>query len=522
MCRVFATLSNGQVVTIDVDDWDGPCRRLDPLSTVANLTAGLKQPGPADFTAAALVGGPFSSIVPPQPPWPESAGDVNAYHVPVGFQSAYTDSPVSLEWFFPVAALHRLRPRSSSETRSDERKPRPLLAPACRSSSSVGAPVATEGSQAVPNPSLVPTDSPFVDPSLVSEPAQPGSAAAHLDVLGRRRGRLRFEARAVQPRRHARRSLLVGRPAGPNRSRLGDHLRGDSPRLLRQWREPARHRPGSHHAQRSDPVPVVTLSNTNAFFCSKGVEDFSLGQQRAQSELAVMTAASSDRSRTSTCRSATTSRLTDDVRDPSDTYWTLPNSCWAENPDAGPGQSARSHPRRRSRRALQRHTYGYILDPTNPSLQRDFPIIEAYDDHLVIGRFAYQSGQVAPRVPGGQLGRGGSGSEQRAVPDADAVLLRQPSALQRRRTGGQWSAVGSVSGFMNHVGATGEDARCAPTYRSGTRRSSTDARRQCPRPYVAGGETRLTARRSYPRLDATASSRCAIRCCRCSSGTGRT
>ena len=29
----FATLSNGLVVTIDVDDWDAPCRRPEPMAT---------------------------------------------------------------------------------------------------------------------------------------------------------------------------------------------------------------------------------------------------------------------------------------------------------------------------------------------------------------------------------------------------------------------------------------------------------------------------------------------------------
>ena len=54
-----------------------------------------------------------SSMVPsarlPPEPFPSSSSDTNPYHTPVAFQTAYTDTPTSLEWFFPVSAPHRAR-----------------------------------------------------------------------------------------------------------------------------------------------------------------------------------------------------------------------------------------------------------------------------------------------------------------------------------------------------------------------------------------------------------------------------
>ena len=80
----FATLANGQVLPIDVDDWDSPCRR------------------PSDMSV------PISDIAPPEPV-PSGLGDTNPYHWPGGSDGGVIDPAVTNEAFFPMAAPHTLR-----------------------------------------------------------------------------------------------------------------------------------------------------------------------------------------------------------------------------------------------------------------------------------------------------------------------------------------------------------------------------------------------------------------------------
>ena len=68
--------------------------------------------------------------------------------------------------------------------------------------------------------------------------------------------------------------------------------------------------------------------------------------------------------------------VTDEILDPGDPYWADQNDCWDDLESASP---------------LERHDacssqYGAAIDE---SAQRDFPILEAYDDRIVLGRFGY-------------------------------------------------------------------------------------------------------------------------------------
>src|SRR5204863_7736973 len=94
----FVTLSNGTIVTIDVDDWDAPCRRPDPMAP----TTQTEPLGDAGVGLFPLLLGPFNAIAPPQPA-ATSASDIDPYHAPLAFTSGTADSPVSLEAFFPVS-----------------------------------------------------------------------------------------------------------------------------------------------------------------------------------------------------------------------------------------------------------------------------------------------------------------------------------------------------------------------------------------------------------------------------------
>ena len=124
----FVTLSDGNVVTVDVDDWDAPCRRPDPMSVHGF------NPDPADASAPhyptdpnlvfpsagsrRAPGRPLQLIAPPtvprfqQPDRPVP----RAVLVP----DVRPSTPVSTEWFFPVSAPHRMR-RLPAPDRSDQR-----------------------------------------------------------------------------------------------------------------------------------------------------------------------------------------------------------------------------------------------------------------------------------------------------------------------------------------------------------------------------------------------------------------
>jgi hypothetical protein len=99
--------------------------------------------------------------------------------------------------------------------------------------------------------------------------------------------------------------------------------------------------------------------------------------------------------------------------------------------------------------------YGQTLDATNPNLQRDFPIVEAHDGRLVLGRFGVQ-GKTSRVV----------------VPDdpSNAPFFAQMQCCFHNqvhfnvRTGGQWAVVGGVQGFLHHIVANaGNDGRCQPS-----------------------------------------------------------
>src|SRR5204863_1756309 len=124
----------------------------------------------------------------------------------------------------------------------------------------------------------------------------------------------------------------------------------------------------------TDGYRTLAFSAATAQFCSAGIEDFALGQQRAQAQLAAMRAAgiASSPERLDH-RIADYVQMTDGLLPDTDKYWGLDNDCW-EGLASDPG----------ARRQLCSSTYGETFDPSNQTnYQRDFPILEAYDGKLV-------------------------------------------------------------------------------------------------------------------------------------------
>ena len=149
----FATLSDGNVVTIDVDDWDAPCRR--PMTM-----------GPQDAGDGQVISGYTSAVAPPEPSHGSAALDP--------YEAPYTGITNGISWvsdevFFPVSAPHRAR--SQYPLRDDPtlgiHYPYIVGAPqlyAAGPDGGLGASV--NGSVAAGNPTLLPTATTLPDPSI--------------------------------------------------------------------------------------------------------------------------------------------------------------------------------------------------------------------------------------------------------------------------------------------------------------------------------------------------------------------
>ena len=203
----FATLSSGQVMTIDVDDWDAPCRRPSIM-------------GPQDAGEAGVTSGFTSAIAPPEPYIDNhDGGPLDPYEAP------YTYSTNGVPWvtdevFFPVSEPHR--PRSNYPLSNDPTlglhypyiaTPPQLYGPG--PDGGLGA--AISGSLAVGNPTLNPTA------TIYPESSQP-------------------------PGRRERGAHRLRGPSRPHQSGLEHRLRGEAHQLRRDRREPQRR--GGHRANR--------------------------------------------------------------------------------------------------------------------------------------------------------------------------------------------------------------------------------------------------------------------------------
>ncbi len=170
-----------------------------------------------------------------------------------------------------------------------------------------------------------------------------------------------------------------------------------------------------------------------ALFCRLGVEDRRLGLVRARAADTARAAAGLPTDATGDNLAGDYVQIADDILSIDDPYWTEDNSCW------DPGVSTVD-----ARWNSCNTFYGFSGDQ---SIARDFPILEAYDDHLVIGRYGYPQGAVASTA-------------NRTVVGADAsnaAFLRQARCCfhgqfhMAVRTGGEWTTVGSVSGYLHHI-----------------------------------------------------------------------
>ena len=389
----FATLSNGQVVAIDVDDWDAPCRR--PLTLTGPSAA-------SDVPVGVLAVGQ---------PEPTDGDDLDPYHAP----NAPPES-VSQELFFPVSSPHR--PRSAFLLRDDPRTGRhfPFLT-STPSISSVGAvtpPLAGPGSERTPR----------LRPTAV----RPGGTAAGTADVG-----IRFSIDT--PDVHFDQDWTVTyEGALPGFEGLPATL------------------------STTDGYQTLILTQEQARFCAKGVEDWAVGGERANAVANALAEAERapyperiDR------RMLDYVQVTDELLPADDGFWRQPdlpepNSCW----EGGLNPADPNNPAQVEEAARQRHEYcTTAFGPMSEEREsRDFPILEAYEDHLVLGAFG-----VVDRTDENAT-REVIASDPWNAPRLKAMRCCFHHQVRFKvRAASQWVTVGSTVGFLSHLEA-GPGGRC--------------------------------------------------------------
>ncbi|MGH7298568.1 MAG: hypothetical protein ACRELB_26750, partial [Polyangiaceae bacterium] len=220
-------------------------------------------------------------------------------------------------------------------------------------------------------------------------------------------------------------------------------------------------------------------------FCARGVEDWDLGRSRAQVVVQALADAglpAPGAGASTTAHSPTLDQWTsdyveiaDDILPESDPYWAIPTSdeqdCWDGFGLDDPTGTSPTSPNASARYDACAATYGADGLDAAPSgggsvadlnYQRDMPILQAYDDHLVLGRFGWFD-----KDPNGATIQEQTSNRVVVGPDAsNATFLKRirccfhHQATFKVRTGGEWLTVGSVSGMLHHVQTDPATNRC--------------------------------------------------------------
>ncbi|HEY5242107.1 MAG TPA: hypothetical protein VIJ22_11600 [Polyangiaceae bacterium] len=481
----FVTLTNGTIVTVDVDDWDAPCRRPDPMALSSDPTA--------------FAYGMTGSLDVPEPD-AGSSTDFDPYHAPVTYQASISEmAATTLESFFPVSAPNRIRSLFllRNDTTSGLHIPN-QLGPALLFDVN-GSLVATNVAGGSSAPLLLPTPLPssFYDPTYVqnftTEPnnllrtaSSPGLVSA--DGQGANAGvllpgssqttspgiRVSFDDPTAQQDQDWTVTYEGALPSVANIA-LEMFSDDDSYQTLTL----------ATGNQGIDGGSPPTSASVSPGLCGRGIEDWTIGQARANAVVAALDAGSlpvpgagANGNPTLPQWTSDYVELVDDLLPDGDPYWATPSSsqpgqeqdCW-DGDLADPDGTAYPSPQAENRYQRCASQYGYDGEDAAPegnqsvadiNLTRDFPILEAYDDHLVLGRFGWlpqdaNNAQVVEQT------------NNRVVvgPDpSNAPFLRfarccfHHQATFKVRTGGQWLTVGSATGLLHHVQADPSTNRC--------------------------------------------------------------
>ena len=475
----FVTLSNGNVVAVDVDDWDAPCRRPDPMAVDAGAQTGV--------------------LAIPQPP-PTGPDDLNPYHAPETYQTSLPEqAAVTLEAFFPVSAPHR--PRANNLLRVDPSLGVhiPNLQGVPQLTNASGAPVSLAGAGGTA-PLLLPTQLPpgFRDPSYLVNPVEPNPATMAVSSpagVGVASDGGAFTA-AVDAGADAslEASAVANGEAGTATGPLPALFPGTSstiaPSVRISFDDPSAHVDQDWSVTYEGTLPTVSgivadigspdgsfqtlrFSAPGASFCGRGVEDWSIGQSRAS---ALVNALSDPAVGLPTPPGFTVDlpsgvpqptvnqwtadyvEITDDLLQANDPYWTQSNDCWEGDALTGSGNTVAQN-----RFNFCSDTFGGTSDFGNETpagasdadlhLARDFPILHANDDFLEVGRFAWYptdaSGNPVAQQTTNRVIVGPDPGNAPFLKLARCCFHHQ--AAFKVRSGGEWLTVGTVAGLLHQV-----------------------------------------------------------------------
>jgi hypothetical protein len=363
----FVTLTNGQVVTIDVDDWDAPCRRPDSMGTVTEQDGRtFDQPlAPSSLTPAQVSSTTDTS--------PYAARETSA---------GKTSAPTTQEAFFPVSAPNRPRSRFSLLRSKSDGVHIPYLASPPTYFDPYGTSIPSSGDAAKTSAKMRPTISGVADPTTLgdAQPFNTGKLPAYI-ASGN--------------------TVYIG---GLGRS-ADDNEEKATPEFVRfSFEDPTVHVdqdwissyegtiPGTEGAvttlDSADGFSSLTLSSAGSHFCAQGVEDWSLGKERAAAVLAEMKRIGVTSSVLAD-RMVDYAEITDDLLSPTDDYWRVDQACWADVVPGGGNATTRFDT------CNQLFDADYVPTPqvnTTPVVNpnRYLPVVEAYDGKLVVTRFSPQ------------------------------------------------------------------------------------------------------------------------------------
>lgn len=428
----FVTLSTGAVVVVDVDDWDAPCRRPDPMENDAGMPVAPNDIAPVEPTAA-------------------SASDLNPYHAPNANPNTSNADPTSQESFFPVSAPHRTRSYYPLKNDVTAGPHQPYLTVAPQLTTEESATLSGVGPASAQNPLILPTSTTIADPYGQTIPGYNTNPNI----------RFAWEDPTVQM----------------DQNWTVDY----ESEFNSQYYSTA-----SFNIATPDKFQTLTLTAGSGLLCRTGVEDLDVGTQRAQEILAALSGnvgdAGADGGGTPSgfvTPDDLTGRLVDYIQladnllpyQPDggivDPYWSEPNTVATTLPDGGvvtescwtnPDGTEVTNPQDRYNECLA--TFG-TADEQQTS--RDFPILQAYDDHFVIGRF-YSPTAAKPPLPTGAR-PAGTLAQQKIDPANPTILKLVKCCFENVtsvniRAGGEWVAVGSANGFLHHIITDPATGRC--------------------------------------------------------------
>ncbi len=438
----FVTLSNGSVVVVDVDDWDAPCRRPDPM------TDG---------------GGAYPGLLNRPEPEPANNADLDPYHAPVAYQASIQQSAaVTEEAFFPVSAPNRARSNFllENDPYGGNHMPGLLGAPILYDQN--GSPIPLTATA----PLILPTNLPagFVDPANLTNPTYPDPSGRTVVVAGA--GSTDAGAASV--------GLSVS---------YDDPTAQIDQAWLVTYEGVLPNTPG-------EPIDLVTTDDYQTLtlttgvttpdagapadglgtpgFCALGIEDWSIGRQRAAAAQALNANPGVAITVPPSSWTSDYVEIADDLLPEWDPYWNTPykkdgqviNDCWGgtglENDSASDIAAQRYYAcaDRFGANATDAGVSG-LGTLADTYLSRDFPIIQAFDDHLVLGRFGWDPGTVAAPNAEDTTTRvvvGVDGSQSTALFHKMARCCFHHQAAVKVRTGGEWVAVGTNGiGLLHHV-----------------------------------------------------------------------